>query len=388
LYPSPSQEQNLFRVLKCARNLYNMALAERKYAWQLEKRRVTNAELETLAKHYRATFPYAQQMYSQTAQSVVNQVDLAYQAFFRRVKAGQKPGYPRFKGRNRFNSFVFKQYGSGVRVDGRRLKVYGVGRIAVRWHRPLLGVIHIVRIRYQAGAWYACFVCTPHGDVPLPKTGHMIGIDVGIAALITTSEGMKVENPNYYRAAQKKLRVLQRKLARAKRGSNNRPKALRAVQRQHEHVANQRKDYLHKLSADLVRRYDNIAMEDLRVSNMVRNTRLSKSILDSGWSMFRQYLTDKAASAGREVAFVDPAYTSKCCSNCGALFHDFNLATRWVECACGLSMDRDQNAAINILRRTGWDTSVPDNVDPLPGGRGSSDKVMRPSEAPAFRRGE
>jgi len=153
-------------------------------------------------------------------------------------------------------------------------------------------------------------------------------------------------------------------------GGANRRKALSRVQRQQEHVANQRHDVLHKLSTSLVQEYDLIAVESLRVKNMVKNRHLSKSILDSGWSTFRQFLTYKAVSAGREVIAVKPAYTSKCCSNCGMLFQDFDLSTRWVDCACGLSLDRDHNAAINILNRAlmqdGWDASVNDNVAPLP----------------------
>lgn len=365
LYPSKAQEKNLYRVLNCARNLYNTALAERKYAYQLEGRKVGIAETEQFAKRYRATFPYAQQMFSQTAQSVVKQVDKAYQAFFRRVKAGEKAGYPRFKSRNRFNSFEFKQYGSGAKLDGRKLKLYGIGRVPVRWHRPIEGKIKTVRIVLKAGKWYACFACDVATPEPLPATGRVVGIDVGISALITTSDGEKVANPNYYRAGQKQLRLLQRKLARAKRGGKNRRKKLLAVQRQHEHVANQRGDMLHKLSAALVQTCDGIALEDLRVRNMVRNHHLSKSILDSGWSMFRQFLTYKAESAGRVVAFVDPAYTSKTCSCCGTIFQDFDLSTRWVECDCGLSLDRDHNAAKNILSRAGWDTPVQPNVAPL-----------------------
>lgn len=365
LYPSRAQEQNLWRVLDACRGLYNMALAERKYAYRLEGRIVSKAELYELAKRYRQTFPYANQMFSQTAQSVIEQVDLAFQAFFRRVKAGEKPGYPRFKGSGQFNSFLFKQFGYGARLDGRRLKLFGIGRVRVRWHRPLEGVVKAVRIQHKAGRWYACFVCEVPEPEPLPATGEAVGIDVGISALLTTSSGEKVDHPAFYRAGQRKLRVLQRKLARAQRGSKNRQKALRAVQRQQAHVAAQRADFLHKLSTDLVRRYDRIALEDLRVSAMVRNRHLSKSILDSGWATFRQYLAYKAENAGREVAFVDPAHTSKCCSNCGELFQDFDLSTRWVECACGLSLDRDHNAALNILSRAGWDTPVPDNVAPL-----------------------
>jgi putative transposase len=365
LYPSRSQETNLWRVLDACRGLHNMALAERKHAYQLERRSVSKAELYELAKHYRQTFPHADQVFSQTAQSVIEQVDLAFQAFFRRVKAGEKPGYPRFKGRGWYNSFLFKQFGLGARLDGRRLKLYGIGRVRVRWHRPLDGTVKTVRIQHKAGQWYACFACDVPEPGPLPETGQAVGIDVGISALITTSEGAKVAHPAFYRAGQQKLRRLQRRLARAKRGSHNRRKALRAVQRQQAHVAAQRADFLHKLSADLVRQHDRLALEDLRVRNMVRNHHLSKSILDSGWSTFRQYLTYKAESAGREIAFVDPAYTSRSCSECGVVFQDFDLSTRWVSCACGLSLDRDHNAARNILRRAGWDTPVPENVAPL-----------------------
>lgn len=240
------------------------------------------------------------------------------------------------------------------------------GRVRVRWHRPVEGEIKTVRIVHKAGRWYACFACEVEEPEPLPATGRAVGIDMGLSALLTTSDGAKVEHPAFYRAGQRKLRVLQRRLARARRGSHNRRKALRAVQRQHERVVNQRRDFLHKLSTDLVRTFDRIALEDLRVRNMVRNHHLSKSILDGGWTTFRAMLTYKAESAGRQLAFVDPAYTSRTCSNCGRVFQDFHLSTRWVTCACGLSLDRDHNAAINILRQAGWDTPVPGNVAPLP----------------------
>jgi len=186
---------------------------------------------------------------------------------------------------------------------------------------------------------------------------------MGISALITTSEGDKVENPKHYRLAQAKLRRVQRSLARKRKGSKSRRKALRIVQRQQMHTAKQRSDTLHKLSTSLIQTCDGVALEDLAIRNMVRNPHLSKSILDSGWGMFKQFLTYKAGNAGREIVFVNPAYTSKCCSDCGSEFEDFSLSTRWVKCACGLSLDRDHNAAINILRKAGWDTPVVANVD-------------------------
>jgi len=164
LYPTDAQEKNLFRVLNAARGLYNMALAERKLAWQIEKRSVSLAEIEQLAKHYRATFPYAGQMFSQTAQSVVKQVEAACQAFFRHLKAGEKSGYPRFKGRQHFHSFEFKQFGMGARLGGRRLKLYGIGRVAVRWHCPIEGDIKTVRIVHKAGHLLAMQFVLPRPD--------------------------------------------------------------------------------------------------------------------------------------------------------------------------------------------------------------------------------
>ncbi len=365
LYPSRSQERHLWQILACARHFDNMRVEERKWAWQLEERSVSKTVQLRNVKHYKRTFPQAQIVHSHVLQVVAADCDKAFQAFFRRVKNGETPGYPRFKGRHRFHSIGFKQYGNGFRLDGRRLKVSGVGRIPVRWHRAIGGFvpcdIKTLRITHKAGRWSACFSVEMPEPAQLPKTGQEIGLDMGISALATTSEGERIENPNSYRESQTKLRILQRSLARKKRGSKNRRKALLLellvrVQRQQEHVANQRRDYLHKLSTHLVEHDDLIALEDLRVRNRVRNKHLSKSILDSGCepsvrSIFRQYLTYKAGSAGREVVLVDPASTSKTCSRCGAIFEGLTLKDRWVECGCGLSLDRDHNAAINILAK-------------------------------------
>jgi putative transposase len=368
LYPSAAQEKRLFQVLDVCRHFYNMCLEERKLAYEFEGRNVTKAQQEKTAICYRRTFPQARSVFSQTLQTVVDDLDKAFKAFFRRVKAGEKPGYPRFKGRNRFHSFAFKQFGVGAKLDGRRLKLFGIGRVAVRWHRPIEGNIRTARILCKAGCWYVAFACEVPDKPPLPETGKQIGIDVGIASLITTSEGEKVDHPQFYRAAQAELRRRQRRLSRAKQGSRNRRKALLQVQRQHEHIANQRRDFAHKLSHKLVQDYDLIACEDLRIRNMVRNTHLSKSILDAGWGLFRQLLTNKAADAGRAVVLVDPACTSKTCSACGAIFADLTLSDRWVECACGLRLDRDHNAAGNILNRAlnRWDAPVDVNAAPLP----------------------
>ena len=353
LYPTNAQKKALQLQLDVSRHVYNMALEERKLAWELEEKRIAKREGYLLAKQYKKTFPQSKTGHSHVLQVAIEDLDRAFQAFFRRVKAGEEPGYPRFKSYKRWHSIGFKQYGNGFKVDGRRLKVSGVARIKVRWHRPYQGEIKTCRIVRKAGRWYVSLMCEVPDPTPLSETGCVVGIDMGINALITTSEGQQVYNPRWYREAQAELRRKQRKLQRAQKGSNQRQKKLLDVQRQHEHVKNQRKDFFDKLVYDLVQTYDVIVIEDLKIKHMVKNRHLSKSILDAGWGYFKQRLFDKAADAGREVVLVDPAYTSKSCSNCGAILEGLRLAHRWVECECGLSLDRDHNAALNVLKRAG-----------------------------------
>lgn len=350
LYPTKSQERLLESTLETCRRFYNACLAERKEAYEQEKRTISKFAQLRQVKTLKQTNPYAATVHSHILQVVVSDLDKAFQAFFRRVKAGEKPGYPRFKGRNRFDSFGFKEYGNGFRLDGRRLKLSGIGRVAVRWHRELEGQIKTARVIRKAGHWYVSFACEVEQPEPLPSTGQSVGVDVGVASLITLSDGTKVDNPKWYRASQAKLRIAQRRVARRKKGGKNRRKAVLQLQRLHVHTQNQRRDFLNKLAHGLVQANDVIAVEDLQIQNMVRNKHLSKSILDSGWGYFRQRLAAKAAEAGRVVVAVNPAYTSKTCSGCGTVFEHLTLSDRWVECACGLSLDRDHNAALNVQR--------------------------------------
>jgi putative transposase len=360
LYPSKVQAGLLAQTVETCRRWYNSCLAERKEAWETEQRSVGKFEQLAKVKDYRRENPYAGRLHSHILQVVVADLDKAFQAFFRRVKVGETPGYPRFKGRNRFDSFGLKEYRNGFKLDGRRLKISGIGRIRVRWHRPIEGQIKTVRIRRQAGQWYACFACEVVVQ-PLPPTGKAVGLDVGLYHLLATSENEVVENPRWYRAAQQKLRVLQRRVARRTKGGSNRRKAVLVLQRQHLHIANSRKDFLDKLAYRFVTTYDVIALEDLHINGMVRNHHLSKSILDAGWGYLKMRLASKAEEAGREVLLVNPAYTSKTCCWCGRVFAELALSVRWIDCSCGLSSDRDVNAAVNILRRAGhalWDEST------------------------------
>ena len=359
LYPSRTQAKLLDATLETCRFWYNDCLAERKTAYQERGETIGKYAQLRGVKDRKATNPSAKNVHSHVLQTVVQDLDTAFDAFFRRVKAGAKPGYPRFRGRNRWHSFGFKELGNGFKVDGRRVKLSGIGRVALRWHRPIEGQIKTLRISKKAGKWYAAFSCVVDDRTPLDATGKEIGIDVGLASLITTSEGEQVAHPRMYRTAQRALRIAQRRVARRKNGGTNRRNAIAILQRQHEHIRNQRKDFLNKLACNLVQRYDRIALEDLNITRMVHGN-LAKSILDAGWGYLVQRLTHKAASAGRVVVLVDPRYTSKTCSQCGHVFESLSLNDRWIECACGLSLDRDHNAAINILKRGGqlrWEST-------------------------------
>lgn len=350
LYPSKPQLRLLESTLETARRWYNDCLAQRKAAYELVGWSVPYAYQLRQVKTRKAESRFAAGVHSHVLQLVCTDVERAFHAFFRRVKAGQEPGYPRFKGRHRFASFGFKEYGNGFRLDGRRLKVTGIGRIAVRWHRELPSQPKTLRLVREAGDWYAVFVCETE-PVPLEPTGQEVGIDVGIHALIATSDGHCEPNPGWYRASQRKLRIAQRRVARRKKGGANRRRAVRTLQRVAAHTQAQRQDFLNKLADGLVQQYDWIALEDLRIRNMVRNHHLAKGILDSGWGYLHSRLSRKAEEAGRHVALVDPRNTSQECSGCGA-YQALALKDRWVRCECGLSLDRDVNAARNILFRS------------------------------------
>jgi putative transposase len=236
LYPTPAQERQLRLCLDAARNWYNMCVAERKYAWELEGRRVTKNDQLRLVKRYKAAFRQFKDVHSHILQVATAQCDAAFQHFFRRVKAGQKAGYPRFKGYYRFNSFGLKEYGNGFRLDGKRLKVTAVGRLRVRWHRPLEGNLKTVRFMQQAGQWFVCFTCELPDPAPLAPTGKAVGIDLNVENLLHDSDNRRVESPQHYRAAQRELRIAQRGLQRKQQGGKNRRKALLHVQRLHEHI--------------------------------------------------------------------------------------------------------------------------------------------------------
>jgi putative transposase len=215
-------------------------------------------------------------------------------------------------------------------------------------HRPLGGQVKTVSIKRDGDQWYVCFSCEVAAS-PLPETDTATGIDLGLLHFATLSDGTTMENPRHLRRGLKKLKRAQQQLARARQGSHRRARAKGRVARLHRKVRNQRADFCHKAARQVVNTYGTLVFEDLAVRNMGQNHCLALSISDAGWGQFIQFCSDKAASAGRRVLFVDPRYTSQVCSGCGAIARK-ELSERWHSCPCGCELDRDHNAAINILR--------------------------------------
>ena len=349
LKPTPQQERALEEVLWRCRVLYNCALEQRLTWWRGgQGRSLSRFQQEAELKDIRAAFPEYATIHSHVLQDILARLDRTYQAFFRRVANGEKAGFPRFQGKDRYHSFAYKEYGNGAQVDNGARVLSKIGRIAVRWSRPLVGTIKTVTLSREADGWYVGFSCAEVPTQPLPPTGRETGLDVGLKVFLGTAEGVAVENPRQYRRAEKQLAKAQRRVSRRKQGSNRRRKAKQLLARQHQKVRRQRRDFHHKTALRLVRHYDVVYYDDLRVANLLRNHHLATSINDAGWGQFRTILEATAAYAGRRVVAVPPQYTSQDCSGCGARVPK-SLSVRTPVCpCCGLVLDRDENAARNL----------------------------------------
>jgi putative transposase len=348
LKPTPAQERALEAVLWRCRTLYNVAL-EQRMTWRRRGQGVsaTRFQQEVKLKAIREAYPEDAAIHSHVLQDVLARLDKTYQAFFRRVANGEKPGFPHFQGHTRWHSFTSKEYGNGARLDNGALVLAKIGRIAVRWSRPVEGTIQ-----------------------PVPPTGQETGIDLRLKVFLLTAGGEAVANPRHYRKGEKALRKAQQRVSRRKKGSKRRAKAVAILAKKHQHVRRQRRDFHHKTARTLVRAYDTISVEAIQPANLSRRPApkpdgtggylhngarrkagLNKSIHDAGWRQFLMILTFTAACAGKRVEAVDPAYTSQECSGCGErIFKSLSVRTH-VCTTCGLVLDRDENAARNIQWR-------------------------------------
>ncbi len=398
IYANKTTTDNLYRVLTLCRELYNAGLQERRDAYETCVKRHSNYYDEEarkqLTKEHAINYyeqkrdlveikelrPEYQEIASHVLQDVILRLKKAFDRFFERVKRGEKPGFPRFQGRNRYPSFTYPD-GAGwnlatlmrppdtqgmVRVN---LCLTKIGTVKLHLHRDMAGTVKTLTIKREGEQWYACFTCEVDKPEALPTSYEDVGIDLGVTRFAALSNGEFIDHPRHYRKAEKKLKQLQESLSRKKRGSHRRARAVKRVAKAHRKVRHQRQDFAHKASRQVVTRYQVIVLEDLKTANLLRRPKakqdeetghywpngasakaeLNKSISDAGWSQFVGMCTYKAAWAGRTLLKVSPKHTSQIYSGCGTI-RKKTLEERWHSCACGCELDRNTNAAVNILR--------------------------------------
>jgi len=349
IYPTKSQETLLEKTLDGCRWLYNHFLEERKASWETGKKSLSRYDQEATLPFLKEEYPFLNGIHSQVLQNIAVRIDLAFRAFFRRVNAGETPGYPRFRGKDRYDSFTFPQ--SGFRLD-EFLHISKIGKLKIRKHRDIEGKIKTCTIRRTpTGKWFVSFACDiDHVPVQQPVE-PVIGLDMGLESFATRSDAESIENPRFFRQEEEALAKAQRKLSVQEKGSRARRKARRVVSRIHERINWRRDNFAHQKSRKLVNQFNTIALEDLSINNMMKNKShgLNKSIGDAAWRMFLELLDCKAEEAGKRAIKVNPAYTSQTCSRCGTR-HKLNLSDRIFHCpVCNLELNRDVNAAVNIL---------------------------------------
>jgi putative transposase len=346
LRPTAAQHQALTGMLLLCQRLYNAALEQRIDAYRKQRKFLSRIDqqkdLTELRRH--------DETYGQVAATILRsplfRLERAFQAFFRRLKKGEKPGFPRFKSRNRYDSFSFPE----PLIQEKLIFIPKFGLVRFHLYRPLRGQALEAHVRRTAKGWVLSIVCDLGAAPPKVEVRTSTGIDVGLTSFATLADGSSIENPRFYRKSEETLARRQQTLARKKRGSESRQRAKRLVRQAHEHIRNQRLDFLRKLSKVLVERYDLIAYENLNIKGMVHGT-LAKSIYDASWATFIRCLVSKAEEAGKHAIGVNPWGTSQRYSRCAAVpAKRKTLADREHHCeACGLHLDRDHNAAINIL---------------------------------------
>ena len=374
LRPTSRQHTALAACVQSHRELYNAALQERRDAWSHSETRINYGDQSAQLTDIRAVRPDVAVWSFSSQQATLRRLNKAFAGFFRRVKARQKAGYPRFKGKTRFDSVEWPKDGDGARwlPEQRRVYLQGIGQVKVHLHRPVQGRVKTIQVKRQGRRWMLVLSCDEVPTNPLPATGRQAGVDVGIVRFATTSDGEHIDNPCWGRAAAARLTVAQQRLARAKRRSRNRDRKRTTVAARHRKIANQRKDFHHKQARQLVEQHDLLVVEDLQILNMLRRAKpipdpdnsgqflpngaraksgLNRSISDAGWGQFVSFLRAKAEDAGRIWIEVDPRHTSDRCEKCGHTASENRVTQAEFVCQrCSHRAQADEHAARNILR--------------------------------------
>ena len=369
LYPTRKQIGTLEWTLRRCKELYNAALEERREAYRICGVTVSydmQAEQLPAIKALREEY---QDLHSQVQQDVLRRLDKAMKAFFRRLKSGETPGYPRFKSGDRYDSFTYPQ--RGYEIIGNRLHLSKIGHIKIKVHRQIKGKIKTVTVKREADQWYAVFTSEyeHNPSVTFHPSQEEVGVDLGVKSFAALSDGTEIENPRFYRNEEEKIKEAHKRIHRRKYRSHRRARAKKALSRLHRKVRNRRQDFLHKASSKLTKKYAVVVFEDLEIKNMTRRPKpkqdeqsrqylpngaaakggLNKSILDAGWGAFVTLCRHKAEEAGGRLIKVPPQNTSQQCSGCKKMVKK-DLSVRWHSCPhCGTELDRDHNAALNIL---------------------------------------
>ena len=363
LFPTHTQRKSLQGVLDACRFVYNKALETRKHAWESEGKSISKYDTVNLIPQWKAENEWLKDGHAQAMQEALTRLDLAFRAFFRRVKAGEKeaggvPSGPRFKAFDRYDSFTYPQEKGNWRfLANGRVRLSKIGDVSIKLHRPIQGEAKTCTIQRDAvGNWYACFSCIVEAH-PLPLTDKVVGIDVGLTHFATLSNEDKIANPRFFRKDEQALATVQRRLSKEEKGGCPQGAEYRhckrAINHIHQRIANRRRNFAHQESRKLIYHYQLIAFEDLNITDMMNGnfSGMNKSIGDVAWNQFVQCCSSKAEDAGRTVVLVDPRNTTKMCSRCGEIVPK-KLSVRVHVCPkCDLVLDRDHNAALNILAR-------------------------------------
>jgi putative transposase len=350
IFPTRKQITIFDQTLDSCRWLYNHFLEQRINAWRNNKKSLSRYGQDATLKALKREYPFLSDMFSQVLQNISMRIDLAFRAFFRRIKSGDTPGLPRFRGKFRYDSFTYPQH--GFKILKNVVQLSKIGGVKIKLHRPIEGNIKTCTIRRTpTGKWFITFACEiEHKTVEQPVKPS-IGIDMGLEHFLTTSNGEHIENPRFFRKEEKTLAKAQRKLSAQKKASRARIKARKVVARIHERIKNKRHNFAHQEACKLVNKYNTMCVEDLSINDMQKDNFhcINKSISDVAWRMFIDQLKLKAEEAGKKLIKINPAYTSQTCSVCGNR-QKLKLSDRIYNCnCCGFSLNRDINAALNIM---------------------------------------